>query len=327
MPHILTIPTDNNGVILDASMSGVIAQAMAVDPFGFEDIFLYSHGWSNNADRALDEYNTFSTGFAREVLIASEQPGTFRAPPREPLGVGIHWPSEITENPGSVINELQPLTFFTMKHRADAVGQNAVYAILRLMLESRKGLHGTRFSLIGHSFGCKVLCSALQDLYVDLGTTIPLPAEISWRLVLLEPATDCDNLEDGDIYGNVHKFDNLRLLITTSQMDEALHKWYPASETRNWFHSRNPMEALGAAGATAKTVADFGGTSDPLSIDQGFPIATAVAAKARLVVADLTPIHTVRAANGQYPNGGVAGSHSDINFPELYNLVSGFVFS
>lgn len=330
MPHTLTIPTDNNGVILDASMSGVIAQAMAVDPFGFEDVFLYSHGWSNDADHALDEYNTFSTGFAREVLIAQgDQPDIFPAPPREPLGVGIHWPSEITENPTSPLTDLQLLTFFTMKHRADAVGQNAVYSIMRLMLEARNGLRGTRFLLIGHSFGCKVMCAALQDLYTDIDNhTIPLPAGTSWRIVLLEPATDQDNLEDGDIYGNVHKFGDLRLLMTTSQKDECLTKWYPdASRVANLFHGATPTPALGAAGPTATMIAGFGGAPDRLTIDEGFPVLNAVNARARLVVADLTPIHTLRAADGQYPNGGLAGSHSDINFTELYSLVSGFMFS
>jgi hypothetical protein len=330
MPHILTIPTDNNGVILDASMSGVIAQAMAIDPFGFEDVFLYSHGWSNDADYALDEYNTFSTGFAREVLIASkEQPGIFPAPPREPLGVGIHWPSEITEDATSPLNYLQLATFFTMRHRADTVGRNAVYSILRLILKARAGLRGTRFLLVGHSFGCKVMCAALQDIYTDIDNhTIPLPAGTSWRVVLLEPAMDQDNLEDGDIYGNIHKFNDLRLLMTTSQKDECLTKWYPdASRIANLFHLKNPTPALGAEGPTAKTIADFGGASDPLTIDQDFPIAAAIRAKARLAIADLTPIHAIRATNGQYPNGGLAGSHSDINFPELYNLISGFMFS
>ena len=40
-------------------------------------------------------------------------------------GVGIHWPSEITEDPGSPLNVLQLFTFYTMEHRADAVGERS----------------------------------------------------------------------------------------------------------------------------------------------------------------------------------------------------------
>jgi hypothetical protein len=310
-------------------MTGVIAQAIAIDPFGFQDAFLYCHGWSNDADRALDEYNSFSTGLARELILAQRgQTNPFAAPPRDALAVGIHWPSEITENPKSILNDLQLLTFFSMKHRADAVGKNAVYSILRLMLQGRKAETGFRFLLLGHSFGCKVMCAALEDLQIDIANgTIDLPAGTSWRVVLLEPATDQDNLEDGDIYGNVHKLADLRLLLTTSQMDTCLTEWYPdASRLGNLFHGANPTPALGAAGPTDATVTAFGGTKGSVSVNSGFAVMDAMQRKERLVVADLTPVHKARVDAGQY-DGGMAGSHSDINFTEVYNLVSGFMFS
>jgi hypothetical protein len=327
---MLTIPINANGLIFDTAMTGVIAQAIAVDPFGFDDVIIYSHGWSNDADRALDEYNTFSVGLSRRILIA-QQAGAhvFSNPPRDSLGIGIHWPSEITEDPSSPLNDLQLFTFFSMEHRADAVGKNGVYSILRLVLEGRANDRGLRFILLGHSFGCKVVCAALQDMQTDIaGGTIKVPTGTTWRVVLLEPATDADNLEPTDIYGDISKIKDLRLLMSKSQADECLTRWYPAAgRVANLFHGLTPTPALGAAGPTEKTVEAFGG-ADNIAVIPNFGIAAVSGLRQALVVADLTPVHEVR-ANGNPPQyvGGITGSHSDINFDEVYNLVSGFVFS
>ncbi len=325
---MLTIPVNANGLIFDPAMNGVIAQAIAVDPFGFDDVVIYSHGWSNDADRALDEYNTFSVGLSRRILIAQNtHPGIFPIPPRPSLGIGIHWPSEITEDPNSILNDLQLFTFFTMEHRADAVGKNGVYSILRLVLEGRANDRGLRFILLGHSFGCKVICAALQDMQTDIaGGTIKVPGGTSWRIVLLEPATDADNLEPTDIYGNVSQIENLRLLMSKSQADECLTRWYPAaSKVANLFRGLKP--ALGAAGPTEKTIEAFRG-ADNILVTPGFGIEAVSSLKQPMIVADLTPVHEAR-AKGNPPQycGGITGSHSDINFDEVYNLVSGFLFS
>jgi hypothetical protein len=49
--------------------------------------------------------------------------------------------------------------------------------------------------------------------------------------------------------------------------------------------------------------------------------------KQQLVVVDLTAIHTARAASGDWTNGGAGGQHSDIFFKEIYNMISGFIYS
>jgi hypothetical protein len=326
--HFITVPINENGIIFDTDMDAVVAEAIADQPFAFEDVYLYSHGWSTDAYVALDEYNRFSVELAKSILLASAQsPSPLRDPPRNSFGVGIHWPSEITEDPGSPLNAAQLFTFYSMEHRADAVGKNAVYAMLRLMLSNRAGSSlPMRVFLLGHSFGSKVVCAALNDLQVDIANgTIPTPANLSFRAILMEAATDNDNLEPGDIYGAIAAIKNLRLIVTTSQLDKALHTWYPAAGAlANVFHGGTGKPALGAAGPTTTTQAAFGGAT-AVSVTPGFT-ASAVPPGAALIVADLTPVHQARVNAGIY-NGGFSGSHSDISFAEIYQLVMGFLFS
>jgi hypothetical protein len=327
MAHYLTIPINENGIIFDPAMNLVVQEAVAVNPFGFTDVFLYSHGWSTDAYRAMDEYNSFSVGLAKQILLIERQsPGTLLHPPHDSLGVGIHWPSEVTEDPSSPLNDLQLFTFYTMEHRADAVGRNAVYALLRLMLSSRaQGDPPLRFSLLGHSFGCKVICAALQDLRTDIDNgTIPLPQGTSFSAVLLQAATDNDNLEPGDIYGAVSTLPTLRVLLTISTLDAALGTWYPAAgKLTNLLHPA-PL-ALGAAGPTEKTVEAFGGNPSRFSVAPAFVASDMRGMTSRLAIANLSPVHQARKQNGTY-SGGAAGSHSDIDFDEVYQMVMGFLF-
>lgn len=328
MSHYITVPVNQNGLIFDSTMNLVVADAVAPTPFAFQDVFLYSHGWSTDADRALDLYNQFSIELAKQILLTAGS-GTLVNPPRNSLGIGIHWPSEITEDPNSPLNDLQLFTFYTMEHRADAVGKNAVYSMLRLLLSARADDPlPLRLFLLGHSFGCKVVCAALNDLQVDIeNQTILRPPNLSFRVVLLQPATDQDNLESADIYGSVSSIVNLRMLITTSSLDQALNFWYPkASGLANFFHGRQPTPALGAAGPTAATIAAFGG-STLLTVPTGFTAAQSAAPKTPLLVADLSQAHQARVTNGDYTTGGISGSHSDINFTEVYQLVMGFIFA
>lgn len=323
----LTIPSNADGTIFDPSLNTVIANAIAAIPFGFDDVYVYSHGWSTDAERASVDYDVFSIGLMRRLLVEQQQSGPLPSPAKSTLEMGIHWPSEITEDPNSPLSDAQLFTFFTMKQRADAVGKNLVYSVLRLALSARQN-QPLRFFVIGHSFGCKVVCAALNDIQADLGETIPVSPLTSWKVALLEAATDQDNLERNDIYGNIGKLSNLRLLLTTSQLDLALTQWYPrASAIANFFHGANPTPALGAAGPSSQTVAYFKGATN-LTVDIDFAMSTAVAATGQLVVADLTPVHQAR-SQGATPiySGGISGSHSDIFFDEIYNLVGGFFYS
>ncbi len=342
MSHYLIIPINENGIIIDVDMNRVVAEAMAISPFNFRDIYLYSHGWSNDGARAMDEYNLFTVEFAKyTALLDALEPPLFVTKPLDSLGVGIHWPSEITEDPDSDLNKLQLLTFYTMEHRADSVGSNAVYSLLRLMINSRVGQGAApHFYLLGHSFGCKVMLSALQDLQVDIANgTIHMPGGTTFNLVLLEPATDCDNLEPNDIYGKVPSLEGLRVLITMSKCDTALVTWFHlAGALANVVHRplqvpgqlldrAGPPQALGAVGPSSNTITAFGGPDQfaQITVNPGFVATQLFRFNQRLIVADLSPLHQYR-ANQKLYDGGFAGSHSDINNPEVYHLVAAFLY-
>src|SRR4029077_20322223 len=191
----------------------------AAAPFAFTDVFVYSHGWWNTASSASAEYNVFSIGFAKTLQgLASANPsqcpkfgGAF-----SPLALAIHWPSMLSEDQSSVVNFLQATSFFTMQQRADSVGRHAGYSLLRLMIEQQRNDRPFRFNLIGHSFGCRVLCSALEALAED-ADTLKKSAENAFNVVLLQAATDTDSLAPGQLYGKIQQaFGSLRLLVTTS---------------------------------------------------------------------------------------------------------------
>ncbi|MGB6984893.1 MAG: hypothetical protein WBD74_02825 [Candidatus Aquilonibacter sp.] len=330
MSNFITVPISANGVIFDGSMNDVIAEAMLEIPFGFEDVYLYSHGWSTDAYVAMDEYNQFSVDLSKRILIASNgnNPCLVK-PPQSHLGIGIHWPSEVTEDPTSPLNALQLFSFYSMGQRAETVGKNAVYAMLRLILESRKGSQRPlRFFLLGHSFGGRVVCAALNDLQVDIANrTIGMPTgPVTFRVVLLEAAFDNDNLEPTDIYGKVCDIAGIRVLMTISQLDKALGEWYPAaSKLQNLFHKDLVKQALGFAGPTPATIGAFHGAGKT-SIVPGFLANGITQLTSRLIVADLTPVHQARVDAHLY-NGGFSGSHSDINFEEVYQMIMGFLFA
>jgi hypothetical protein len=329
MAHYITVPVNENGVIFDITMNDVIKEAMAVAPFGFRDVYIYSHGWCTNSDTALNEYNKFSVDLARLILMSGKvTPSLFAAAPQDSLGIGIHWPSEITEDPNSPLNDIQLITFYTMEHRADAVGKNAVYTMIRLMLTERDGTGlPLRIFLIGHSFGCKVVLAALQDLKIDMdNNTIPVPPQTEFNVVLLEAATDNDNLEPDDIYGDVSRIADLRLLMTTSSLDAALGKWFPlAGKLANLFHA--PPAALGFAGPSTSTCAPgVLGAPEHVKVVPGFTSHALAGVTNRFIVADLSPVHQARVDSKAWSGGGASGSHSDISFAEVYELICGFFF-
>src|SRR5579863_5862301 len=113
MSHFLTIPINENGIIVDENID-VEIQIAAVAPFKFTDVFIYSHGWWNTATKAVSEYNIFSIGFSKTLqTVVSANPAQF---PRitasfSALAMGLHWPSMISEDQDSVSNFLGATSF------------------------------------------------------------------------------------------------------------------------------------------------------------------------------------------------------------------------
>jgi hypothetical protein len=316
MSHFLTIPINENGIILDQRFKEELQMA-ATDPLGFTDVFLYSHGWWNTASSASAEYNIFSLGFAKALQ------GLFCASPAQwpkigaafsPLALAIHWPSMLSEDQDSVANFMEATSFFTMQQRADSVGRNAGYSLLRLMIERQKDRQPYRFNLIGHSFGCRVLCSALEAVAEDPELVGRLAGN-EFNVALLQGAADTDSLAPGQLYGKVQQtIPKLRMLVTTSARDTALGKWYPEAQRIAHLFS-GPVDALGSKGPTGDLA---------IPIDQRFDVTSAIVPTftGRLGVANLTPLHQSTAA--AYGTNDWSGQHSDINLPQIYDMLARF---
>jgi hypothetical protein len=171
--------------------------------------------------------------------------------------------------------------------------------------------------MIGHSFGCRVVCSALQALTQDpatLGAAKTMNAV--FNVVLLQAAADTDSLATGRAYGNVlTSIPNLRLLATVSGNDQALGKWYPAAQKLAHLFS-DPVNAMGSAGPTGDLAT---------KVDQRLQVGpqSVPAFTGKLGVADLTPLHQSR-VNVPGASQKFGGQHSDINLPEIYELIARF---
>jgi pimeloyl-ACP methyl ester carboxylesterase len=270
----------------------------------------------------MADYNDFSIGFARalETLIHSDPVSVPHIKPGfSALSVGMHWPSMLSEDDNSVENFAEASSFFTMEFRADDVGETAGYALLRLLLESRIGAKPFRFHLLGHSFGCRVVLSTLEQLTKD-ANTLALAALTQFNVVLIQAAADSDSLAPGRLYENVlTKFPNIKILVTTSANDKALNTWYPAAQ-RLAHLFRDPIDAIGAAGLV--------GAPAPVAIQKiTISPGDVPAPVGKFVVADLTPLHTARLANDPTVWNGFSGQHSDIYVDEIYQLLALFLGS
>lgn len=315
MSFFLSVPINENGMIVDPNI-GTELRTAATAPFAFTDVFIYSHGWWTTASSAASEYNIFSIGCARtfQVLVAQD-PERYRmlCGAFSPLNIAIHWPSMIAETQNSVANFLEATSFFTMQHRADIVGRYAGHSLLRLLIEARRE-NPLRLNLIGHSFGCRVVLSALQAIAKD-----PVLCEIAnqfeFNVALLQPAADAESLAQDNAYGDVQSnIRRLRILVSVSNNDIALGTWYPrAQQIAHLFSGSTP--AMGLTGPSGNLF---------LPVGQRLPVSRSIIPRftGALGVADLTPLHEWH--KSAYGPSGWAGQHSDINLPQIYELLAVF---
>lgn len=325
MSHFLIVPINENGVINDENIGTELTLGCS-SRFGITDVFCYSHGWWTTAVRAVAQYNRFSIEFVDRMLeIVAKEPPILSRPPGQSLAIGLHWPSMLSEDNGSPINFGEIGSFYTMEKRADAIGEHGLYSILRSIVEANRaaGAPKLRFHFLGHSFGCKVVCAALQAIMEDERGTQTGEA-LDLHAVLLQGAFEHNELEVGGKYERLPDGKlNLRLLVTHSTLDKALGTQFPLAHKINIFAQDHDRVAMGFAGPTDATKEAFGGCYD-LTIKPGFSHADYALPKgARLVNADITPLHQ---ANTGYVADAFGGHHSDIYIRELYELIAAFLF-
>lgn len=149
-------------------------------------------------------------------------------------------------------NLLNLFTYYTMKERAGAVGSQGLHPLLRRLQQAGADLH-----LCGHSFGCRLLCSAIgapgvPALPQPVGSLLLLQAAFShWGF-----AQAYDGLRDG-WFRAVLSERRVRgpLLVSHSTKDLPVGLAYPlASRLRNQVASgigdaQDPYGGLGRNGA------------------------------------------------------------------------------
>ena len=293
-------------------------------PFSHTDILMYSHGWWTSADAALIDYSRYIAGLSKEALGL---PGVADV---AALGIGLHWPSMVSDDARSLLNVFEPLTFFERGKMADAVGRDATYTLLSRALGARKPEEAPRIHLIGHSFGCRVVCSALERLAAESSPKHKYD-NLTINVVLIQAAFAADAFENMSSTGYAQMFaafPKLRVLVTKSRLDKALGVLYPAAEKVNLDLSldRDP-QAMGFFGPMQSdrvhTSARVQGS--PIIVKPNFSPPDRAAFAKQVVVADLYDLHSANASDPEFENSP-SGHHSDIYQTEIYKLISAFMF-
>jgi hypothetical protein len=186
-----------------------------------------------------------------------------------------------------------------------------------------------RLTLIGHSFGCRVLANALNRLYTELikpSTTAEFRSfvlDTQINLILLQAAFECSDMEANERYSNLVNLPQLRILLTHSDLDLALKNLFPLAEHIN-FLSLHPgsRQALGFAGPSDSTRSDFAAASFALTPGFTPDDAPVLPPTSRMLIADITAVQ----AASNFVARPLEGDHDNIYLPELYNLIAKFSF-
>jgi pimeloyl-ACP methyl ester carboxylesterase len=330
-----------------------LVKAAVVSPLS--DIIIYAHGWLTDVNDLMVIYDYQAQHYDADLRALSQ-----RGFPTTRLVFMIHWPSRRTEL-GGPIDIADISSFSTMEARANLVGRVGMAALIRLVWErllADPNLTSTRVTLVGHSFGARVLTSALHALPAEAPEAFrAVQTRNPLVLTMLEPAMPADVLEPDDLahahpFAQLVHYQNLRILTTMSRWDTPLVRFYPAQEAEQPADaqyallpagSRRAVPALGGAGPTEATWRAFNGALpwSAIAVPPGFQVSDVPKGTGqRLTVADLTPLHTAhrredfaRPEDELPPFGrpnrrsmALAGYHNDIYGEEVRALAIGHAF-
>ena len=143
MSHFFMIPANENGIVLDNYLVDDLRglwMRLSTSPTCSS-----TRTAGGRTHRGRCRTTTGSRSASRNLC------GRSRSPTRTPaevtsLGIGIHWPSMLTDDSGSIRNYLEAVTFYTMEKRADNIGENAGYMILRSLFEAVRIPAGSTWS-------------------------------------------------------------------------------------------------------------------------------------------------------------------------------------
>ncbi|WP_369036049.1 hypothetical protein [Streptomyces adonidis] len=283
------------------------AEELAPPPWA-TDLLVYAHGWQTSPESALTSVHRLLA-----LAEAQTQHNSARYPrlkPWRPWTVLVRWPSRSLPSLGGyrrIRDRAHAMS--TQGHAAHVIGRLLGYLDAHRtdpaappVLANRDGQY---LHLVGHSFGCRLLCEAVQwsarEEPLTLGWSTPSPAGRPFTvdsMLLLQMAAPRDAfantftaLAGAPLRGPV--------VATYSQHDRATGFWHLRAEKRAGIG----YAGIGTAPAPVSTIR-------MLSPDEPYPLA---ALDHRFVSVDASDVF-VR-------GHGPAGAHSDHLRPESAHLL------
>jgi hypothetical protein len=212
---------------------------------------------------------------------------------------------------GGLLAPLRVLTFWHMKRRARDVGARGVATLLTRLQDAAPG---ARFHLMGHSFGCIVVSSAVAGPGPSGRRPIASLALVQGAMSLWSFCSAIPSapgragyfhrvLADGLIAGPV--------VVTTSVHDRAVRSFYPigAGSRGQVDYLPDRLPTYGAIGAFGVRGPGIRVVNDDLRpVDEAYDLQPGV-------------VHNLRADEVIRDGAGVMGAHSDITKPPVAHAV------
>lgn len=195
-------------------------------PTPVRHLVIFVHGWNKNASSAELDYQNFLCRLHGRLRNFIEED-------KENKGLvvlGIFWPSTIT-NRSEEPFLLKPISYYPIRDRADMVAEEGfakLMADLGVLMERQKLDAPVRLSLIGHSFGGRMMIKSLQKLNHEGKLEDFLTAAQSVNIALINAAispTDFEWISD-------------KVAVARAKKARAQHDAVPASYLFN-IHSLN----------------------------------------------------------------------------------------
>ncbi|MCD9121037.1 hypothetical protein [Cupriavidus sp. UGS-1] len=212
-----------------------------------------------------------------------------------------------------ILAPLRQLSFWTMKKRGQRIGETALHPLLNRLLEAAPAV---RLHLVGHSFGCVVMSSALAGPGGDAPLRRPVASCVLiqgamsiWSYspdIPLQPGTAgyCHGiLTHGKVSGPI--------VVTRSRHDSAvgvLYPWAAGVASQLTLAETSALPKYGAIGAFGLQGIDGAADASMLGVDGVYPWGEGD-------VFNLDASQFIR--KGQ----GISGAHSDIDGPEVAHLI------
>jgi pimeloyl-ACP methyl ester carboxylesterase len=148
---------DDFGNLFNRSqLDSTVAAAQGVAQAG-GIVVVYVHGWEHNASPGDSDLESFHHAMQNAQALDRQY-----GDKRTVLGIYVGWRGKSISIPG-----LSKITFWERKTTAQAVGDGAVFELLRKLANFRQCFPTSRLVVVGHSFGAAVTYSSVSHSIMD----------------------------------------------------------------------------------------------------------------------------------------------------------------